>query len=140
MGNDILEFIDVSYKGVGCYDGSGNLLIISEPDPNKSAGTEYEVAANKVSGFTNPDNITYPTSLAVYNLFTGSGAGGDKYFRYTQNIPSTIWIINHGMNKRPSVIVTDSAGTTIEGQVTYNDVNTVTIEFSAAFSGYAELN
>ena len=44
------------------------------------------------------------------------------------------------LGKRPSVTITDSAGTTIEGMISYVDLNNLTVEFSVAFSGYAELN
>lgn len=136
-GNDVYEFIEITNKGIGCYDGSGNLLIIKEPDPKTQVSTEYEVVVNKVTGFTNANNMTYPTSLAVLNLVSASA---DKTFEFYQGTPAKIWVITHPLNKRPSVVVTDSAGTTVEGQITYNSLSQITIEFSAAFSGYAELN
>lgn len=64
----------------------------------------------------------------------------DKYIRFTQNIPSAVWEINHNMNKNPSVTVVDSAGTCVEGQVQYTDNNNLVITFSADFSGFADLN
>jgi hypothetical protein len=65
---------------------------------------------------------------------------GDSYFRYNQNLPSDEWDIEHNLNKRPSVTVTDSAGTVVEGEIKHLDQNNIIIYFSAAFSGYAELN
>ena len=64
----------------------------------------------------------------------------DKNFVYEQNIPSTIWTIVHQLNKFPSVTVLDSAGTMVMGQVNHQDINTLIITFSAAFSGKATLN
>lgn len=64
----------------------------------------------------------------------------DKYFRYDQSTPATTWEITHNLKKRPSVTVTDSAGSVVEGSVEYIDENNLKITFSAAFSGYAELN
>ena len=136
-GTSTIEFIEISNKGVGTYDEFGNLLIIKESNPDEPNGTQYELVRNKVTGFTSSDNITYPTTLAVITLVNEYG---DKYVRYTQNTPSNIWIIDHYMGKRPSVVITDSAGTTVEGQITYNSINQLTVEFSVAFSGYAELN
>ena len=136
-GTSTIEFIEISNKGVGTYDEFGNLLVIKESNPEEPNGTQYEVISNKVSGFTNPNNITYPTTLAVVTLINQYG---DKYVRYTQNTPSNVWVVVHNMGKRPAVVVTDSAGTTVEGQITYNDTNSLTIEFSVAFSGFAELN
>lgn len=64
----------------------------------------------------------------------------DVYYRFTQNIPSDTWEIPHTLNKRPSVFITDSAGSVVEGEVKHIDQNNVIVKFSAAFSGYAELN
>lgn len=64
----------------------------------------------------------------------------DKYFCFEQAIPSNNWIIVHGLEKHPSVTVVDSAGTIITGEVTYIDMNTLRIDFQAAFSGKAYLN
>lgn len=135
--NEIYDFIEIVNKGVGCFDAAGDMVIVKENNPNVPSNIQYEVITNKVTDFTDANNTTYPTSLAVYNLVINSG---DKNFRYNQNTPSTIWTINHNLNKRPSVVTTDSAGTTVEGMVSYIDVNNLTVEFSAAFSGYAELN
>ena len=64
----------------------------------------------------------------------------DKTFVYTQAVPATNWVINHNLNKFPSVTVVDSGNTTVEGSITYNNQNTVTLSFSAQFSGKAYLN
>jgi hypothetical protein len=64
----------------------------------------------------------------------------DKNFVYTQNTPSSTWTILHNLNKYPSVIVVDSANTVVEGSITYMDLNTLTISFSAQFTGSAYLN
>lgn len=67
-------------------------------------------------------------------------SGNDKYYRHTQGISSASWTVVHNLGKRPSVTVTDSAGTMILGQVHYVDDNTVQLDFSSPFSGYAECN
>jgi hypothetical protein len=64
----------------------------------------------------------------------------DKNFVYTQNTPSSTWTILHNLNKYPSVSVVDSANTVVEGSITYMDLNTLTISFSAQFTGTAYLN
>lgn len=64
----------------------------------------------------------------------------DKYYEYHQNIPSSIWKINHNLNKKPSVTVVDSAGTKVIGEVNYTSDNTLELYFSAQFSGIAYLN
>jgi hypothetical protein len=88
--------------------------------------------------------------LSAYQLWLQQGnqgsledflnANADKYFRYEQAMPAQTWQILHKLNKRPSVTVTDSAGTSVIGQVEYINENSLVITFTAAFSGYAELN
>lgn len=68
------------------------------------------------------------------------GVDSDKHYNHTQNLPDTIWAINHNLGKYPSVTVADSSGSEVEGEVVHIDSNTVVITFSAAFSGKAYLN
>lgn len=65
---------------------------------------------------------------------------GDKHFTYEQTSPSAIWLIDHPLNKKVSVTVTDSANTVVEGQITINDGVKVVITFNAPFTGTAILN
>ena len=45
----------------------------------------------------------------------------DKHYEHRQNVSSSIWKINHNLNKKPSVTVVDSAGTEVVGDVKYID-------------------
>lgn len=64
----------------------------------------------------------------------------DSNYVHDQAQPSSIWTINHPLNKKVSVTITDTAGTVVEGKVTINDGNKVVIEFNFPFSGEAILN
>jgi len=68
------------------------------------------------------------------------GINGDKHFSYEQNVPASNWLVTHNLDKHPSVTITDSAGTSVDGCVVYVDKNTVSLTFSAAFSGLAYFN
>lgn len=59
---------------------------------------------------------------------------------YQQTNSSNVWTIAHNLNRFPSVIVVDSAGSKVEGDVNYIDANNVEIVFGAAFSGIVYLN
>ena len=59
---------------------------------------------------------------------------------YNQGVPSDTWVINHNLNKNPSVTIVSSAGEEVEGAVVINSLNQITITFCAAFSGKAYLN
>jgi len=65
---------------------------------------------------------------------------GDKNFVFTQANPATTWTITHNLNKFPSVSVVDSANDIVYGDVTYTNTNSLTVTFTAAFSGKAYLN
>lgn len=69
-----------------------------------------------------------------------AGSGGDLSYSHTQGVASDTWVINHNLNKYPSVVVVDSGGSEVIGNVDYTSLNIVTLSFSASFSGSAHLN
>lgn len=83
-----------------------------------------------------PETGARSTSSGV----TSGGGGGDLTYTYTQLKPSMEWIIHHNLGKYPSVVVSDSAGSVVIGDVVYIDRYTVRVTFTAEFSGTAHLN
>jgi hypothetical protein len=65
---------------------------------------------------------------------------GDLSFTYVQGVASTTWNIEHNLGKFPSITVIDTANTVVTGEYTYDDINNVTLTFSAGFAGKAYLN
>ena len=65
---------------------------------------------------------------------------GDLSFTYVQGVASTTWNIQHNLGKFPSITVIDTANTVVTGEYTYDNINNVTLTFSAAFAGTAYLN
>ena len=61
-------------------------------------------------------------------------------YTYNQTTASNIWVIEHELDRHPSVTVVDSAGTQIVGDVQYISNNLIILTFAAAFSGTAYLN
>lgn len=70
----------------------------------------------------------------------GPGGGVDLSYVHNQGSASSTWLIVHNLGKYPSFSVVDSAGDLIEGDPDWIDLNTLQINFSAAFSGRAYLN
>lgn len=64
----------------------------------------------------------------------------DKSYEHTQGAAATSWVINHNLDKKPSVTVQDGSGNDVEGSITFTDDNNLTITFNTAFSGVAYLN
>ncbi|MEX5397231.1 hypothetical protein ABPH35_02370 [Streptococcus sp. ZJ93] len=52
---------------------------------------------------------------------------------------SAIWTIEHSLNRYPAVVVSDSAGTQVFGDVRYLSTNKLEIQFAVPFSGTAVL-
>lgn len=113
---------------------SGQITTVELNSPNL---VRYIGTASKDTRLEfNPMDLNYNKSLQEQI----DAIETDKTFLYTQSSPSNNWVINHNMNKNPSVTIIDSSGSQVIGDVYYTSINIVTITFSAAFSGYATLN
>lgn len=62
------------------------------------------------------------------------------YYTHNQLSPNSRWVVSHFLNKYPSVVVVDSAGTTVYGEIVYVDKNIINLEFSHPFAGKAFIN
>ena len=71
---------------------------------------------------------------------TNSSSTPDKAFVFEQNEPSEKWIIDHPLEKHPSITVVDTEGVLVQGDVQYVDDDTIEVTFSTAFAGKAYLN
>lgn len=70
----------------------------------------------------------------------GGGVGGGVSYVHNQGTVSDSWLIEHNLGFFPNVTVIDSGGTTCEGDVAHIDENTLTVQFSAAFTGVGYLS
>jgi hypothetical protein len=61
-------------------------------------------------------------------------------YSYSQISPQTTWTIAHNLGKYPSVMVVDSGGNIVIGDINYISENEITVIFNSAFSGVAYLN
>lgn len=91
-----------------------------------------------ISGVTPIKGIDYFTQADIDEI--SALAIQDKNFVHTQTVADSVWVINHDLAKYPSVMVVDSAGTVVIGQIDYNSINQITLTFFGAFSGKAYLN
>lgn len=71
---------------------------------------------------------------------TGDSGSSGVTFHYAQLVPSDFWIVDHTMNKYPSVSVFASSGDEIEGDISYLSNTRITIAFSAPTGGDVYLN
>jgi len=61
-------------------------------------------------------------------------------YAHNQSATSDTWTITHNLGYNPNVVVKDSAGNIIEGDISYNDTSSLTITFSVGTSGFAYLS
>ena len=113
-------------------DGLGNATGLSVSDTEVKSTVDVEA-----SGFKTPTGTS-----SQYLMADGSvnGNGGDLNFIHNQGVASATWAITHGLNKYPSITVIDSANRVVVGQIEYININSLTITFTASFSGKAYLN
>lgn len=67
------------------------------------------------------------------------GTSGGNYV-HVQNTASTTWTIVHNLGFVPNILIVDSSGREVIGEVTVIDLNTISVTFSAAFGGSAYLS
>lgn len=61
-------------------------------------------------------------------------------YTHLQGVSNSTWDIQHNLNFYPNVTVVDSAGTIVEGEIDYTDLNNIRLTFSDSFSGKAYLS
>lgn len=59
---------------------------------------------------------------------------------FEQTTALDTWVIQHNLDRYPSVSIVDSAGTQVCGEITYENSNKIVITFTEAFTGTAYLN
>ena len=86
---------------------------------------------NVIIAEDNQNSVTVSSSTSIVSQAT---------YTHTQASAASSWVIAHNLGRRPSVTIVDSGGNVQIGDVLYNSDNQITVNFSAAFGGYAYLN
>jgi len=73
------------------------------------------------------------------------GEKGDKgdiggVYEHNQLSVSNNWIVEHNLGFYPNVSIVDSAGTSVEAEIWYDNINTLEVRFGSAISGKAYLS
>lgn len=90
-----------------------------------------EDTANKV--LVNQDA---PNQVVVRLSTSG---GNTRRHVHSQGVATSEWVITHTLDGRPSIMVVDSAGTVVIGEVQYDSDTQIKVLFTVPFSGYAYL-
>lgn len=94
---------------------------------------------DNVSELVNNGDGTSPFATEEL-LNTTIAENKDKNYIHNQLSASNSWVLNHNLNKYGSVTIVDSGNTIVVGDVEYNSLNQITINFNASFSGKAYVN
>lgn len=134
---------EIARINIGATSTSEVINIINNHVPELVELLGYESLVNKQNSLeVDGTGTKYPTvdavNIKIQELEENiNNVSGDKTYIYEQTTPSKIWEYEHGLGKKPSVQVTDSAGTILMGRITVNDGIRVKIEFNIALWGYA---
>jgi len=126
---DLKTLVNTTYTLTSTVDAINN---IADIDLTDSDGAKTIVKLKGGTGIT----LTQPAS----NEITIASLNDDANFVFIQGIPSATWNITHSLGKFPSVSVVDTANQLMYGDTEYINENSLTITFSAPFSGKAYLN
>lgn len=124
-------------------DGNGNITSITTIKAEAELG-DSGVSAGSY-GSVNNGTISVP-SISVNSKGVVTEASEQEIalvsqtYTHYQDTASNVWVINHNLGKFPSITTLDSAGSNVLGDILYNSNNTLTLTFSASFSGISYLN
>lgn len=142
----LTAWVYVIEDGIHYTEARREFQVIKRPKPEDYIYTEddkyfWESKVDKDWGLENAGKFLV---IGADGIVTASDiydpTKADKYFAFVQNVASDEWIIDHYLDKNPSVTVVDSGGTVIIGTVNYLNQSRLQINFSAPFSGTAYLN
>ena len=126
----IIEAVIEKKQNINASIGTNSNLNIGFD--NQKVSNNYKTLINKpqINGNTLIDDMSLE-QLGIVN---------DKNYVHNQTTASDTWVVEHNLNKYPSVSVINSANEEVIGEVEYDNVNQITIKFAAAFKGKATLN
>ena len=111
--------------------------------------TASDISYDNEDSNLDADNVQEAIDIISYNL--DSHNHNDLYYTkaeidqiterkiFYQSVPSLTWVLNHNLNSYPNIIIIDSAGSVIDGAVSYQDLNTAIVQFNIPVSGIASI-
>lgn len=129
---------------------------VNNEQPDIQADFSIKLTPNKVSQLEN--DLNYQTDTQVQDAIQTESTvinnridteverleeeiqESSNTFVFEQGIPATEWVINHNLNKRPSIDLVDYNGEVFEAYREYTSDNQVIIRLDSAATGYAYLN
>ena len=134
----------LSGSGSATANGQGIKVTALQHDQFTFEKLSYQVELDPGSLNDYADQSDSDLKVIVYDDGTSKAIGlkdynGDKYF-FDNRGPNNIWTVPHKLGKFPSVVVKNLLGEEINGQITHNDTDNLTIEFNQAIEGSVSCN
>lgn len=132
---NIVEVLEKGFAGPpGPTGPRGAGIVTGTGPPTSNVGVDGDLYLDTATGdYYGPKaNGQWPNSPIT-------SANQTKRYVFNQPVATATWNITHSLGGRPSVTIVDSAGTTVIGEVVYNSDTSITVLFSAPFSGQAYL-
>ena len=129
-------WLGVTYDDV-LYSKGGRGYIISEEGRSADLALGYN---GTVSAGPNIIEINSGGCITRINLNPAININQNSSFVHTQQVASTVWDINHGMNLIPNVFTEDISGNDIQGIIDIIDNNRLKIYFNNPVAGKAYLS
>lgn len=110
--------------------------------PNLPADIQRQVQAVRADDAASSEDKwrrAITESVVGLQADSGFGAAGGAQYIHTQDMPASVWLIEHKLGGYPSVTVVDSGNNVGFGAVRYLDTLRLEVSFSAGFSGKAYL-
>lgn len=136
----------IEITGTGTQSNPYRVTVLSQNGIVAEGGTllgRYSVLDGAPQNILLGENLVLDPISGVLNVVLPPPTppdGADLHYTHIQSVAASTWVVPHNLGKYPSVSIVDSAGTPVVGDVTYTDINTVTLSFSVIFSGKAYLN
>ena len=130
--NDTFTVGERTWKWTGStWDVVVTTVVTGPQGPSGEAGIGVAIGGNSGQILSKASSTDFDTQWVDNQAVS---------YTHTQNAVSYNWVITHSLGYYPNVVVTDSAGTVIEGEVSFPSIHQVTITLSQALSGYAYLS
>lgn len=135
---DDTQIVQVQIEvGVGVY---GDIHYGDTMTGTGTARDPVNVAPDVMATIDNSVQEVNGTGNIVITRDNNTVTVSETTFVFEMAVAQTTWTIQHNLNKKPSVVVVDSANNSFEPATEWPDLNTVIITMNAPFKGTAYLN
>lgn len=120
---------------------------------SRKIAIDYDHQGNRIKNVPTPIDVTDASNKAFVISYVAQNLGGGPpgpagptgpvsgAYTHNQNVPSSVWTINHNLNYIPAgILVLDSAGTQWFGNIISRTTTQLIIDFGVSFSGTADLS